>query len=500
MKSMFSPAYSALRRAVMAALCAGLSACAVGPDYVPPVVDVGEGYKEAAVDTSAWTPAQPRDDHPRGEWWRIYEDSTLDGLMTQLNIANQNVAQAEANYRQALALVRNARSDLFPLITTGASLSRAGSGNGTSGSGSTPSSGGGPSNQYTASGTVSWEPDVWGRVRRNIESQQANVQASVSDLATARLSAQSALAQNYFQLRILDEQARLLAQTVAAYERSLKLTSNRYDAGLSARADIAVATTQLESTRAQAIDLEWQRAQFEHAIAVLIGVPPSRFTLVSTDFGQAVPQIPTGLPSALLERRPDVAAAERRMAQANAQIGVAKAAWFPNLTLSADGGFRSGQFAEWLTAPARFWSLGPQLAATIFDGGLRASQVEQAEASYDGQVAAYRQTVLSALGEVEDYLGQMRVFEREQVVQNRALASSRESLRLTRNQYESGLIDYLNVATIQATALSNERTALNLIGNRLTASVQLIAALGGGWDGVEQAMRDAQPAVDAAKR
>ncbi|MVW72451.1 MULTISPECIES: efflux transporter outer membrane subunit [unclassified Bordetella] len=484
------PRTRVLRGVATALCCALMSACAVGPDYQRPAVDVGEDYKQrrgqsvgeigAAVATAAstegWTPAQPQDQIDRGQWWRLYRDSTLDELMAKLNAANQTIAQAEANYRQAQALVQNARAGFFPFISTDASATRSGSG---SGSNSTSGS------QYNLGLGVSWEADLWGRIRREVESSRAQAEASFADAANARLSAQSALAQNYFQLRVLDEQKRLLASTVAAYERSLKLTQNRYEAGVVGKSDVTVAEAQLESTRAQLVDLEWQRGQFEHAIAVLVGLAPSRFTLAEAQtFEPQIPDIPVGLPSQLLERRPDVAAAERRTAAANAEIGVAQAAWFPDLTLSANGGFRSGEFAQWLTAPARFWSLGPALALTLFDGGARNARLEQTRAAYDAQAAAYRLTVLTALQEVEDYLIQMRVLGEEQVVQRRALTAARESLRLARNQYQEGLIDYLDVATLETGALNSERNALNLVASRLAASVRLIAALGGGWDGL----------------
>ena len=346
---------------------------------------------------------------------------------------------------------------------------------------------------------------MWGRVRRSVESSEASAAASQADLAATRLSAQASLVLTYLQLRVLDEQKRLLDATVAAYERSLRLTQNRYEVGVAAQADVAVARTQLENTRAQSVDLDWQRGQYEHAIAVLMGQAPSQFSLTPAPFTQRLPQIPVGLPSELLERRPDVAAAERRAAAANAEIGVAQAAWFPSLTLSADGGFRSGQFAELLTAPARFWSLGPALALTVFDGGARQAKVDQARAAYDAQAAAYRQAALTGLREVEDYLIQLRVLEQEQVVQGRALEAARESLRLIRNQYEAGLVDYLSVSVVQATALNSERSALSLLGNRLAASVNLIVALGGGWDGLNPpaqaatAPANAGPAAAAAE-
>ncbi|MGS1110362.1 efflux transporter outer membrane subunit [Achromobacter anxifer] len=484
------------RSIAAAALCALLGACAVGPDYQRPALDVGAAYKEGQGEVEGWKLAQPLDQAERGDWWRVYDDATLNGLVERLNASNQTVAQAEANYRQALGLVRGARAGFFPTVGAGAGMTRSGSGGGQNGS--STSSGSNVSNQYSLTGNVSWEVDLWGRVRRSVESSEASAAASLADLGATRLSAQAALVQAYLQLRVLDEQKRLLDATVAAYEKSLQLTQNRYAVGVAGQADVAVARTQVESTRAQSIDLDWQRGQLEHAIAVLMGQAPSQFSLPPAVFALQLPQIPVGLPSELLERRPDVAAAERRAAAANAQIGVAQAAWFPSLTLSADGGFRNGQFAELLTAPARFWSLGPALALTIFDGGAREAQVEQARASYDAQAAAYRQTALTGLREVEDYLIQLRVMENEQVVQRRALESARESLRLTQNQYKAGLVDYLSVAVVDATALNSERNALSLLGNRFAASVNLIVALGGGWEGLPPAGAQARADNQAA--
>ncbi|WP_417221141.1 efflux transporter outer membrane subunit [Achromobacter spanius] len=480
------------RSAATLALCALLGACAVGPDYQRPELDVGASYKEAQgqQQVEGWKPAQPRDEADRGKWWLVYGDDTLNALVERLNTSNQTIAQAEANYRQALGLVRAARAGFYPTVGASAGMSRAGAGTGSSSS----TNGSNVSNQYSVTGSVSWEVDVWGRVRRSTESSEASAAASLADLGATRLSAQAALVQTYFQLRVLDEQKRLLDATVAAYERSLKLTQNRYEVGVAGQADVAVARTQVESTRAQSIDLDWQRGQYEHAIAVLMGQAPSHFSLAPSVFTLQLPQIPVGLPSELLERRPDIAAAERRAAAANAQIGVAQAAWFPSLILSADGGFRNGQFADLLTAPARFWSLGPALALTIFDGGARAAQVEQARASYDSQAAAYRQAALVGLREVEDYLIQLRVMEQEQIVQRRALESARESLRLIQNQYQAGLVDYLSVAVVDATALNSERNALSLLGTRLVASVNLIVALGGGWEGTSQETSSAQEA------
>lgn len=478
-----------------------LTACAMGPDYQRPAIDVGDTYKEmdraqpmdGAQVNSGWVRAQPADSLMPGDWWTLFNDPVLSGLMATLQTANLDIAQAEAQYRQAQALLQSTRSGLFPTLGSSASATRSGSGGGTAGGGDfgdgSFSPGSRVGNQYSVSGNVSWEPDVWGRVRRSVEASQAGLEASAADVAATRLSMQSTLAQTYFRLRVMDAEQRLLAQTVQAYERSLQMTQNRYEAGVAAQADVEVSRTQLENTRTQLLALDWQRAQLEHAIAVLTGQAPSSFTLGSTTRAAAVPAIPVALPSQLLQRRPDVAAAERRTAEANARIGVAQAAWFPDLTLSAQAGFRSGQWAQWLTAPASFWSLGPALALTIFDGGAREAQLQEARAGYDAQAAAYRQTVLTALREVEDYLVQLHVLGQEQVTQGRALAAARASLRLTQNQFEAGLIDYLSVVQVETTALSTERAALSLTADRLVASVQLIAALGGGWQ---------QPAPESA--
>jgi len=471
------------RVAAGVALVTMLGACAMGPDYVRPTVASGVQFKEAA----GWKAAEPRDDAHRGPWWEVFGDPELSRLMVQVATANQTVAQAEAQYRQAMAVLQATRAGQFPSVSANASATRSGTGTSssttTNSSGVVISQGGSQSirNQFSMNATASWEADLWGRIRRSVEADTASAQASAANLANAHLSAQAELARSYFQLRIMDEQQRLLEATIKVYERSLRLNENRYAVGVAAKAEIAQARTQLESTRAQAVDLRWQRAQLEHAIAILVGQPPSAFSLAPADFRAVLPAIPVGLPSELLERRPDIAAAERQVQAANARIGVAQAAYFPSLTLSASLGYRSSQFSDWLTAPARFWSLGPALAAPLFDAGLRRAQTRQAEATYDQQVAAYRQTVLSALAEVENYLSQLRVMEEEQVVQQRALDAARESLRLTTNQFESGLIDYLSVVSVQTAALSNERTALSLLGNRLAASVNLIAALGGGW-------------------
>jgi NodT family efflux transporter outer membrane factor (OMF) lipoprotein len=333
--------------------------------------------------------------------------------------------------------------------------------------------------------SASWEVDLWGRVRRSVEAGEASWQASAAQLEAARLSARSALAQNYFLLRVADSTQQLLADTVAAYQRSLELTRNRYAAGVVARVDVVQAEVQLKSAQAQLIDLGVNRAQLEHAIALLVGEAPAKFAVAPAPLALKMPDIPLALPSALLERRPDIAAAERNMAAANAQIGVAKAAFFPTLTLTGSTGFRSTTFADLLTAPSRFWSIGGALAQAVFDAGLRRAQTDQAIAAYDADVATYRQTVLIAFQEVEDNLAALRILEQEASVQDEVVQGARQAVELTVNQYRAGIVSYLNVITAQATLLANERAAADIRGRRLTASVALIKALGGGWTSEE---------------
>ncbi|MES2818225.1 MAG: efflux transporter outer membrane subunit [Pseudomonadota bacterium] len=457
-----------------------LGACTLGPDYQRPTQATPAQFKQVA----GWKNAAPADTLARGSWWTLYGDAELDALIDRLNLSNQSLAAAEAQYRQARALVRGARAAFYPTLggSTGATRSAQGAGSGSvEGLEGLQSSSGGVSENYQLGLTAAWELDLWGKLRRGLEASRADYQASAADLAALRLSQQAELVQTYLQLRVLDEQQRLLQATVDAYDRSLTLTQNQYRAGIVPKSDVAQALTQLRATQAQAIDLEWQRAQFEHALAVLVGVPPSELAIVPRAALPSLPSIPVALPSQLLERRPDIAAAERRVMAANAGIGVAEAAWYPDLSLSASGGYRSSSFADWLEMPNRFWSLGPQLALSLFDGGARQAELERAEAAYDQTVAQYRQTVLEGFREVENNLVQLRVLEQEAVVQEQALEAARESLRLVQNQYKAGTLDFNAVVTVQATALNNERTQLNLLGSRLTASVLLIAALGGGW-------------------
>jgi len=449
------------------ALLALLSGCAVGPDYHRPAAATPAAYKEAR----GWKRAEPQDEAARGKWWEIYGDPVLSGLVEQVQVSNQNVIAAAAQVRQAQALLGVARAGYFPTLSGSLSASR--------GTAATQASA--ASNSDRLAFSASWEADVWGRIGRTVEASGAEAQASAADLRAALLSAQATLVQSYLQLRVNDEERRLLDQTVLAYQRSLAITRNRYQAGVAGRSDVAQAETQLSSTQAQAIDLGVARAQLEHAIAVLVGRAPADFRLPPVDAIPSLPTIPVGLPSELLERRPDIAVAERRIAAANAQIGVTQAAFFPALSFSAAGGFQNSSFSQLLTLPNRFWSLGPSLAMTLFDAGARSAQKAQAIAAYDQSVASYRQTVLSAFQEVEDNLAALRVLADEAEAQRAAQKSAAEALALTDNQYQAGTVSYLNVVSAQAAALGADRTSLSIKGNRLVASVLLQKALGGDW-------------------
>jgi len=466
-----------MRYAVPALLLAVLAACSVGPNYVRPAVETPAVFKEQG----SWKQAEPRELEARGKWWEMYQDPLLSGLQEQISISNQNLAKAEAQYRQAVALAQAARAGFFPTLTGSVTDTRSRASATTVAQPSATPVSRGVVTTHNLPFQASWAPDVWGNIRRTVEASDASVQASAGDLEAARLSAQAALAQSYFQLRALDAQQSLLEQSVAAYDKSLKLVQNQYAAGIVAKADVVQATTQIKTTQAQAIDLGAQRALLEHAIALLVGKPPSALSIPRAPLATALPPIPAAVPSALLERRPDIAAAERRMAQANAQIGVAKAAYFPALTLSATAGYQSATMAEWLSLPSRFWSLGPALALNLFDGGLRRAQTAQAIAAYDANVAAYRQTVLAAFQQVEDNLALLRILGEEAQVQGEAVKAAEQSLALALNQYKAGTVNYLSVVVAQTTALANQRAAVDLQSRLVTASVQLIAALGGGW-------------------
>jgi len=469
-----------MRYLVATTAIALLAACTVGPNYVRPTADTPAAFKEM----DGWKTAQPRDQELRGKWWEAYNDPLLNELEEQVSISNQNLVQAAAQFRQARALVQSARSGYLPTVSANASVTRSQSPAGFVGQNQSLTTRG-ASTSYTVGLDAAWELDLWGRVRRTVEANSAGAQASAADLDALRLSIQAELAQNYFQLRALDAQKHLFDDTISAYQRSLTLTQNQYSAGVAAKADVVQAQTQLKSTQAQALDIGVQRAQLEHAIALLVGKPASNFALAVAPLTAVPPELAVGIPSALLERRPDIAAAERRMAAANAQIGVAEAAYYPSLTLFAAGGFQSSNLSDLLTVPSRFWSLGPQLAQTLFDGGLRRAQTDQAIAAYDANVAGYRQTVLNGFKEVEDNLVALRILQEEAAVQDEAVQSVRQAVALTTNQYKAGLVSYLNVVVVQATALANERTAVDLLNRRLAASVLLVKALGGGWNAAD---------------
>ncbi|MGA8147608.1 MAG: efflux transporter outer membrane subunit [Gallionellaceae bacterium] len=462
---MILPAHAARTTALLLALLV-LSGCAVGPDYHQPAIAVPAAFKEA----QGWKLAQPQDEALRGTWWELYGDTQLNALVEQVTVSNQNVHVAEAQYRQALAVLARSRAAYFPTLSASASAGRAQSG------GSVVVT---PADLVALN--ASWEADVWGSIRRSVESSSASAQASAADLQAALLSIQATLVQTYLQLRINDAQSRLLDQTAAAYQRTLQLTRNRYDTGVVGDLDVSEAETQLKSTQAQAIDLGEQRGQLEHAIALLVGKAPADFTLAPTYVLPALPSIPIDIPSTLLERRPDVAAAERRAAAANAQIGVAQAAFFPTLMLGASGGFQSSSWSNLFSLPNRFWSLGPSLAMTLFDGGAHSAQKEQAIAIYDQNVATYRQTVLTAFQSVEDSLVSLRVLAREETMQLEAARSAHDSLSLTSEQYQAGTVSYLNVVTAQVAALGADLGSLNIAGRRLLSSTALLKALGGGW-------------------
>lgn len=446
-------------------LAASLTGCAIGPTYQKPEVETPVAYKEAGD----WVVARPADAAPKGRWWAAFGDPVLDNLMEQVSVSNQTLAGAQARYTQSRAAVAAARSGFFPTVGGDAGVSRARRGRESS------------SRTYDVGVSARWEIDLWGRIRRLVEASSAGEAASAADLENVRLSLQAELAINYFQLRVTDVQRELLEDTVKAFDASLRIAQNRYAAGVAAKVDVVQAESQLKSIEAQAIDLRVTRAQLEHAIAVLVGKPPAAFSLAPEKFGARIPGIPPGLPSTLLERRPDVAAAERRMAAANARIGVAQAAYFPALALTGGGGFSSGTLTSLFSAPSRVWSLGLGLAGTILDFGARGAEVDAARARYDEAVAGYRQSVLQAFQEVEDNLAAVRWLAEEGQVQQEAARLARESVVLTVNQYKAGTVGYLNVVQVQATQLSEERSTVQLLGRRLVATVALIRALGGDW-------------------
>ncbi|MDR1888854.1 MAG: efflux transporter outer membrane subunit [Zoogloeaceae bacterium] len=463
-------------RPLLAATLFLLSGCALGPDFLRPKITPLPVYHEAPADWKfAAQSLQSSPDHQPAlapDWWKIFDDAELDQLVETANAANQDIAAAAASYRQAVAALGVNRAGLFPGVDIGLARNRG------------AQDGGAISRSNRLTLDIGWEVDLWGRIRRGIEAGENTAAASAADLAAMRLSIQAALVQDYLQLRVNDIHQRLLESTLEAWQRSLDITRNRYQAGVVSQADVAQAETQYESTRAQLIDLGIQRAQLEHALALLQGKIPGSVQLAPRDKGDQetpkLPEIPPALPSTLLENRPDIIAAERHVAAANAEIGVAQAVFFPVLNLGASGGYQSASFANLVSAPHRFWSLGPALALTLFDGGRRSSRKEQAIAAYDQRVANYRQTVLTAFQEVEDSLAALSILAAEQAVQARAARAASEFQTLTRNQYLAGTVSYLNVATAQTAALSAERASLELLNRQLQTAVTLVKALGGG--------------------
>jgi NodT family efflux transporter outer membrane factor (OMF) lipoprotein len=453
-----------------------LSGCTVGPNYHTPLVETPPAYKEVGD----WKPAQPNDQNLGGDWWKIFQDPQLDALELQVNVSNQNLKAAEAQYQQARAILRYFRADYYPTVTAGPSATRTR----VSSHRPPPSSifDGITYNDFVLPFNVSYEVDVWGRVRRTVESYREQAQASAADLATVNLSMHADLAVDYFLARSLDAEEQLLNSTVTQYEQALELIQSRFAGGIASEVEVQQADTQLETTRAEAIDVGVTRAQFEHAVAILIGKPPAEFSLPPRPLVAPPPPIPVSVPSALLERRPDIAAAERRVASANAQIGVAKAAYYPQINLGASGGFESGSITTLIQGPSGLWSIGASAAETIFDAGRRRAASDQAIAAYDQTVANYRETVLTSFQQVEDNIAALRILEHEAQVQDKAVVAAQKYLELANTRYTGGVTSYLEVTTAETAALADEVTAVNILGRRMVDAVSLVQALGGGWD------------------
>jgi NodT family efflux transporter outer membrane factor (OMF) lipoprotein len=472
-----------------------LAGCTVGPKYDRPSAPSAPAYKELTAadgtDAAGWKPAQPNDAAIRGNWWELFNDPQLNALEQQVNVSNQTIAASFAAFLQARALVREARSQYFPTLTTAPSVTRgrqpvaSAAARGTTGAtGVAATSPSGTYTDFSLPFDASWTPDLWGRVRNTVKGNVAAAQASAADLQNTRLTAQAEVAVDYYELRSQDALKQLLDATVVAYQQSLQLTQALYDTGIDDDEAVAQAEVQLQTTQAQATNLGIARAQYEHAIALLVGQPASTFSIaVETEpLPVQLPGIPVGVPSQLLERRPDVAGSERLMAQANAQIGVATSAYYPTLTLSATAGFESNSLSNWLTWPNRFWSVGPSLSETLFDAGLRGATVQQYQAAYDQTVASYRETVLTAFQQVEDNLAALRILAQEIKQQDTAVASAERLLAIATDRYRLGLDPYLDVISAQTALLSARQTAVTLRMQQLTDGVQLIEALGGGWD------------------
>jgi NodT family efflux transporter outer membrane factor (OMF) lipoprotein len=469
------------RHLLLATLCAAtillVSGCTVGPNYVRPTAEVPTEFKETPPN---WKQAQPSDAVAKGKWWEVYQDPQLNELEAQINVSNQTLKAEQEQFAQARAALKITRSNFFPTVGTTPSVSRTHlAPNQPLYNAATESK---DYNDFTIPVDVSYEPDLWGRVRRSVEASRSEAQATGADLAGVSLSLHAELASDYFQLRGLDAQKQLLDSNVESFEKALELTQSRYHGGLASAVDVAQAQTILDTTRAEATDVGVQRAAYEHAIAVLIGKPASQFSLPPIPLTAPPPVIPAGLPSDLLERRPDIAAAERRVQEQNAQIGVAKAAYYPQITLGGSGGFESAVFTTLLQGPSGFWMLGGQAAETLFDGGARRGASDQAKAAWNQSVDNYRQTVLVAFQEVEDNLAALRILEKEADQEAEAVGAAQHSLSLSITRYKGGVTNYLEVTTAQSAALSDEVTAVNILTRRLAASVLLIKAIGGGWN------------------
>jgi NodT family efflux transporter outer membrane factor (OMF) lipoprotein len=457
----------------------------VGPKYVKPTAPTAPGFKEqppeSFKESDGWKTAQPGDQALRGKWWETFGDPQLNALEEEVTVSNQDLKVAEARFRQARAMIRFNRSAEFPTISTSPSVvNERDSANQAYFPQSLANNGTG---SFTLPFDLSYEVDLWGRVRRTVSASREEAQASAADLQTANLSLHAELAVDYFELRSADVQEQLLNDTVKAYTDALQLTQNRFDGGAAPKSDVAQAQTQLDGARVQDTDITVMRAQFEHAIATLIGKPPAQFSITpAPKTALLLPVIPVGLPASLLERRPDIAAGERRVAEANDQIGIARAAFFPSLVLGAEGGFAGTTITNWFNWPSRMWAVGPQMSQTIFDAGRRRAVSEGATANYDGTVASYRQTTLTAFQEVEDNLAALRILEKEAQQQREATSSAEESLQLFTNRYEGGVDNYLQVITAQTVLLENQRNDIDIERRRMDASVLLVKAVGGGWD------------------
>jgi len=474
-KPIFNSSCKAAVRVLLAIAALQLTGCVVGPKYHQPAAQAPPAYKELGD----WKPAEPNDQNLGGSWWTVFQDPQLDALELQVNVSNQNLKAAEAQFQQARAALRYNRADYYPTVTAGPSATR------TRVSANAPTSSllrGVTYNDFVFPFDVSYQADVWGRVRKTVESYREQAQASAADLATVNLSMHADLAVDYFQARSLDAEVQLLNTTVTQYEQALELNESRFQGGIASEVEVEQAKTILQTTRAQAIDVGVARAQFEHAVAILIGKPPAEFSLPPLPLTAPPPHIPVGVPSVLLERRPDIAAAERLVASANAQIGVAKSAYYPTISLGASGGFESSSITTLLNGPSGLWSFGLSAVGTVFDVGRRRALTDQARAAYDFQVANYRQTVLNGFQQVEDNLAAVRILENEAKVQDQAVVAAQRSLDLSITRYKGGVTSYLEVITAQNAALTDEVTAVNILGRRMADTVLLIQALGGGWD------------------